>query len=60
MLAGEDRGPKRDAVLLNTAAALWVAAKARTLADGWELAVTVIDDGKAIAKLEELVTAGRR
>ncbi len=59
VLAGQDRGPKRDAVLLNAAAALWVAGKQRTLADGWELAGTVIDSGQALAKLEELVAAGR-
>ena len=60
VLAGEDRGPKRDAVLLNAAAALWLAGQARTLADGWELAATVIDDGRAGAKLEELAAAGQR
>ena len=59
VLAGEDRGPKRDAVLLNAAAALWVAGRSRSLAEGWELAVSVIDDGMARAKLEELVAAAR-
>lgn len=54
LLRGEDRGPKRDAVLLNTAAALLVADRARTLADGWELAASLIDSGQARRKLEEL------
>jgi anthranilate phosphoribosyltransferase len=54
VLKGEERGPKRDAVLLNAAAALFVADRTRSLADGWELAAKTIDDGKAAAKLAEL------
>jgi anthranilate phosphoribosyltransferase len=54
ILRGEERGPKRDAVLLNAAAALFVADKARSLDRSWELAVEVIDSGKAAAKLAEL------
>ena len=57
LLAGEERGPKRDAVLLNAAAALFVAGASRSLTAGWELAATVIDDGRARKKLEELVSA---
>lgn len=51
---GEERGPKRDAVLLNAAAALFVAGKTRSLAEGWDLAGTTIDSGHANAKLKEL------
>jgi anthranilate phosphoribosyltransferase len=54
ILRGEERGPKRDAVLLNAAAALFVASKARSLDQGWELAARVIDSGQAGAKLAEL------
>jgi anthranilate phosphoribosyltransferase len=54
ILRGEERGPKRDAVLLNTGAALFVAGKAKSLAEGWELAGETIDSGKAKAKLAEL------
>jgi anthranilate phosphoribosyltransferase len=54
VLNGEERGPKRDAVLLNTAAALFVADRTRSLADGWELAAETIDSGRAAAKLAEL------
>ncbi len=57
VLAGDDRGPRRDAVLLNTAAALLVADRARTLSDGWDLAAGLIDGGRALDKLKEL--AGR-
>lgn len=51
---GKDNGPRRDAVLLNSAAALFVAERVRNLAEGWELAVSVIDSGHALRKLEEL------
>ena len=54
ILRGEERGPKRDAVLLNAAAALFVADQAKSLQQGWELAVKVIDSGKAAAKLTQL------
>jgi anthranilate phosphoribosyltransferase len=55
ILAGKDRGPKRDAVLLNTAAALFVGGKAKSLNEGLELAAELIDSGKALAKLEALI-----
>ena len=51
---GEERGPKRDAVLLNSAAALFVAGQTKSLAEGWDLAGRIIDSGRANAKLEEL------
>jgi anthranilate phosphoribosyltransferase len=54
ILSGAERGPKRDAVLLNAAAALFVAGRARNLSDGWEVAAEVIDSGQAAAKLKQL------
>jgi anthranilate phosphoribosyltransferase len=54
ILRGEERGPKRDAVLLNAAAALFVAGKTESLVEGWDLAAEIIDDGRANAKLTEL------
>ena len=54
ILRGAERGPKRDAVLLNAGAALFVAGAAKSLAEGWELAGETIDSGKAEAKLAEL------
>ena len=57
ILAGEERGPKRDAVLLNAGAALFVAGRVRSMSDGWDLAAAAIDEGRAVAKLREL--AGR-
>lgn len=55
ILRGDERGPKRDAVLLNAAAALFVAGRARTLGEGWELAGGLIDGGGSWKKLNELV-----
>jgi anthranilate phosphoribosyltransferase len=54
ILAGIERGPKRDLVLLNAAAALVVANRADSLQGGWELASRTIDEGRAAAKLQEL------
>jgi anthranilate phosphoribosyltransferase len=51
---GEERGPKRDAVLLNGAAALFLADQVKSLAEGWDLAGRIIDSGQASAKLQEL------
>ncbi len=59
LLNGEERGAKRDAVLLNAGAAFFVAGKSRTVLDGWALAVQVIDSGKAAEKLAELVRTKR-
>jgi anthranilate phosphoribosyltransferase len=58
IVSGKDRGPRRDAVLLNAAAALFLAEKSSSLAEGWERAAEVIDCGKARAKLEELIAFG--
>ena len=54
ILEGNDRGPKRDAVLLNAAAALFVGNRVRSLGQGWELAGNIIDSGAAAAKLRDL------
>jgi anthranilate phosphoribosyltransferase len=54
LLSGKERGPKRDAILFNSAAALFVAGRARTLAAGYELAGEVIDSGESARKLAEL------
>ncbi len=54
LLAGKDRGPKRDAVLLNAGAAFYVAGRTRSISEGWELAATQIDSGAALRKLQAL------
>ncbi len=55
VLKGEDRGPRRDVVLLNAAAALFVAGRAMSLTEGWEVAASTIDSGAAWSKFLELV-----
>ncbi len=54
LLNGE-RGPKRDIVVMNVAAVLVVGSKARDLLEGARLAEEVIDNGKALEKLDTLV-----
>ena len=53
ILKGE-KGPKRDIVLLNSAAAIYVAGIAKSMEQGVECAIESIDSGKARAKLEDL------
>jgi anthranilate phosphoribosyltransferase len=60
LLHGEERGPKRDAVLLNTAAAMLVAGKSASWVGGWNIAAELIDSGKAGMKLKELIAASER
>ncbi len=54
ILSGEERGPKRDAVLLNAGAALFVAAKTKSILEGIDLAAELIDSGSAIKKLNQI------
>lgn len=54
ILNGE-KGPKRNAVLLNSAAGLYVAGKVDSLRDGVELAEEIIDSGKALKQLEKFI-----
>ncbi|MGP8319895.1 MAG: anthranilate phosphoribosyltransferase [Methanosarcinaceae archaeon] len=52
ILKGE-KGPKRDIVVINTAATLYVAGKADSIKDGVSLAEDTIDSGKAMEKLDQ-------
>ncbi len=54
ILKGE-KGPKRDAVLMNAGAALYIGGKAETMADGIKLAAELIDNGSALKTLEKFV-----
>jgi anthranilate phosphoribosyltransferase len=58
ILNGE-KGPKRDVVLLNTAAALVACKKAADLKAGIAMAEAAIDSGAAMGKLEALVAYTR-
>lgn len=60
LLAGKDRGPKRDAVLYNAGAAFFVAGESRSISEGWERAAETIDTGKAAAKVDSLAAASSR
>ena len=55
ILSGE-KGPKRDAVLMNAGAALYIGGKAESLAEGVRLAAEIIDSGKAMTTLEKLIS----
>lgn len=55
ILNGE-KGPKRDAVLLNAGAALYIGRKAQSLKEGTVLAAKLIDSGKAAETLQKLIT----
>lgn len=57
---GGERGPYRDIVLLNAAAALVVAGRADDLPSGLRRAVTVVDDGTAAEVLAQLVATSQR
>lgn len=54
ILRGE-KGPKRDIVLINSAAALAVAGKVENFKEAVAIAAEAIDSGKAMKKLEEIV-----
>lgn len=55
VLSGEDKGARRDIVLLNAGCALYVTGKAKSITDGVKLAGELIDSGKALNKLNELI-----
>lgn len=55
ILAGRDRGPRRDVVVLNSGMALFVGDKAGSLEEGLMLAEGSIDKGAALEKLAALV-----
>ena len=60
LLAGEDRGPRRDVVLLNAALALLVAGVVAGVEAGVDRAAASIDSGAALAALDGLIEYSRR
>ncbi|MCD7776747.1 MAG: anthranilate phosphoribosyltransferase [Firmicutes bacterium] len=54
VLKGE-HGAKRDAVLINSGAAIYIAGKAESIKDGVTLAAKLIDSGAAYEKLENFI-----
>lgn len=59
VLSGE-KGHKRDAVLMNAGASLYIGGKAESVKDGIALAASLIDSGKAMAAMEHFVELSRR
>ncbi len=55
ILSGKIQGPKRNAVLLNAGASLYIGGKAESLAEGVKLAAELIDSGKATQTLEDYI-----
>lgn len=55
ILAGKEKGARRDIVLLNAGAALYVGQKAESIEEGISLAAETIDTGAAFKTLEKLV-----
>ena len=54
IFSGAERGPRRDFLVLNNAAALYVSGKAPSIPEGIALSRSLIDSGAARRKLEEL------
>jgi anthranilate phosphoribosyltransferase len=55
ILSGEDKGPKRDVVVVNSAGALFAAGVVKDFKDGVRQAEGSIDNGAAAGKLDALV-----
>ena len=60
ILSGKLQGPKRNAVLMNAGAALYIARKAESMREGILMAADLIDTGKAYEKLEQFITESNR
>ncbi|MCH3947717.1 MAG: anthranilate phosphoribosyltransferase [Olsenella sp.] len=60
ILSGKDRGPKRDASVLNAGAALYVSGIAGSIAEGVTKAVAAVDDGLALRTLDSFVEESNR
>ena len=60
ILSGEEKGPKRNATLLNAGAALYIGGKADTFEDGVKLAAEIIDSGKAYETLQKFIEVSNR
>lgn len=60
ILEGTIKGAKRDIVLLNSGCALYICGKCDSIEEGVKTAAEMIDSGKALKKLEELVELTNR
>jgi len=55
VLAGKDRGAKRDLILINAGAMLYLADMVKDLKDGYEMACNAVDSFNVTEKVENLV-----
>ena len=54
-ILGGQKGNKRNAVLMNAGASLYIGGKADSMKEGIELAAEIIDSGKALKTLDKLI-----
>ncbi len=59
VLKGERQGAHRDALVLNAAFLVWLAERAKTIPQAFKQVMEVIQSGKALAKVQELVAVAR-
>ena len=59
-ILGGEKGCKRDAVLMNAGASLYIGGKADTMKEGVALAADLIDSGKAMKVLDTLIAVSNR
>ena len=59
-ILGGERGHKRNAVLMNAGAALYIGGKADSMTDGLSLAAELIDSGKALDTLKRFIEVSNR
>ena len=52
ILSGKDKGPKRSTVLMNAGAAIYIAGKTESMAEGVKLAEKLVDSGEALKTME--------
>lgn len=55
ILSGQDRSSRRDLVLVNAGAILYLADCAKDIKEGYEMAIGSVDSGRALKKVEDLV-----
>ncbi len=59
-ILGGEKGAKRNAVLMNAGASLYIGEKAGSIAEGIKLAAELINSGKALAVLDKFVEVSNR
>ena len=59
-ILGGEKGHKRNAVLMNAGASLYICGKAESFKDGVELVAKIIDSGEALKTLEKVIEVSNR